>query len=57
MKELPTTILLSPTGYETFATQIWTAHHEVNYAQIGLPALLLVVVSALSLVLILKQET
>lgn len=56
MKELPTTLLLAPTGFETFATRIWTAHQEVNFPQIGVPALLLVAVSALSLVLILKQE-
>ncbi len=56
MKELPTTLLLSPTGFETFATQIWTAKTEINFAQIGIPALLLVAASALSLSLILKQE-
>lgn len=57
MKELPTTLLLAPTGFKTFATQIWTATSEARLAQIGLPALLLVGVSALSLVIILKQET
>lgn len=57
MKELPTTLLLSPTGFNTFAMQIWTANKEVNFAQTGAPALLLVAVSALSLVLILKRES
>ncbi len=56
MKELPTTLLLAPTGFKTFATQIWTASAEARLAQIGAPALLLVVVSALSLVFILRQE-
>lgn len=57
MKELPTTLLLSPTGFETFATHIWTAQKEVNFAGIAAPALLLLAVSALSLVLMLRQET
>lgn len=57
MKELPTTLLLSPTGFNTFAMQIWTAQKEVNFAQTGAPALLLVAVSALSLALILKRES
>jgi iron(III) transport system permease protein len=56
MKELPTTLLLSPTGFDTFATVIWTAHKEVNFAGVGAPALLLVAVSALSLMFILKRE-
>lgn len=56
MKELPTTLLLAPTGYTTLATRIWTAQHEVNFAQVGAPALLLVAASALSLALILKQD-
>jgi iron(III) transport system permease protein len=56
MKELPTTLLLSPTGFTTFATQIWTARTEVNYAGVGLPALLLVAASALALALILRHE-
>lgn len=56
MKELPTTLLLAPTGYTTLATRIWTAQQEVNFAQVGAPALLLVAASALSLALILKQE-
>ncbi len=57
MKELPTTLLLSPTGFETFAMQIWTAQKEVNFAQTAAPALVLVAVSAVSLALILKRET
>lgn len=57
MKELPTTLLLSPTGFETFATMIWTAQKEINFPGISIPALLLVTVSALSLGLILNQES
>jgi iron(III) transport system permease protein len=56
MKELPTTLLLSPTGFATLPTEIWTAHNEVKLAQIGAPSLLLVAVSALSLILILRRE-
>lgn len=56
MKELPTTLLLSPTGFATLPTAIWTAHNEVRLAQIGAPSLLLVAVSALSLIFILRRE-
>jgi iron(III) transport system permease protein len=56
MKELPTTLLLAPTGFRTFATQIWTASYEARLAQAGLPSLLLVGVSALALYFILRQE-
>lgn len=56
MKELPTTLLLSPTGFKTFATEIWMAHSEVRLPQAAAPALLLVLISALSLFIILGQE-
>jgi len=56
MKELPITILLAPTGFETLATKIWTAQNEAAFTQIGAPALLLIVASALSLPLILEMH-
>jgi iron(III) transport system permease protein len=57
MKELPATLLLAPTGFKTLATQIWTAHNEAYYTQIGVPALLLIAASALSLYFILNSDT
>ena len=46
MKELPATLLLSPIGYGTLATSIWSAAEEAFFAQAAVPALLLVAVSA-----------
>ncbi len=56
MKELPATLLLAPTGFKTLATQIWTAQNEAYMSQIALPALLLILVSLLSLGLVLKDS-
>jgi iron(III) transport system permease protein len=56
MKELPITLLLSPTGYTTLATQVWSSYHQVSFAQIGAPALMIVLVSAISLYFILYQR-
>lgn len=56
MKELPTTLLLAPTGYDTLATRVWSATQEAFYARAAAPALLLVAVSALSIGLILARD-
>ncbi len=56
MKELPTTLLLSPTGFKTLATQIWTARTAARFTEAAAPALLLIAVSAASLFLILRGE-
>jgi iron(III) transport system permease protein len=56
MKELPTTLLLAPTGFETLPTEIWTAHAQVQMSRLGAPSLLLIAVSALALVIMLRQE-
>ena len=36
MKELPATLLLAPTGFETLATRIWSAAEEGFLAEAGL---------------------
>jgi iron(III) transport system permease protein len=46
MKELPATLLLRPIGFDTLATEIWSATAVADYAQAAPPALLLVVLSA-----------
>jgi len=46
MKELPATLLLAPTGFETLATRIWSASESGLLARAGLTALVLVVLSA-----------
>jgi iron(III) transport system permease protein len=56
MKELPTTLLLSPTGFSTLATQIWTARSAARFTEAALPALLLIAVSAFSLIFILRDS-
>lgn len=56
IKELPATLLLGPTGFSTLATQIWSATSEAFYTRAAAPALILLVVSGLSIVLILRQE-
>jgi iron(III) transport system permease protein len=55
-KELPATLLLAPTGFDTLATRIWSAATEGFFARAAAPALILLVVSGLSLFLLLSQE-
>jgi iron(III) transport system permease protein len=56
MKELPTTLILRPIGFRTFATRIWAAYDEAFLSSIAIPGLLLIVVSAFALVIILWRE-
>jgi len=56
MKELPVTIILRPTGFDTIVTQIWTAQSSGLYQYAAIPALLLLLVSGLSMVVLLAQE-
>lgn len=57
MKELPSTLLLAPTGYDTLATRVWSATASAMYARAAAPALMLVIVSAMSLSFILARES
>ncbi len=45
-KELPATLLLAPTGFETLSTRIWGAAEAGFYARAGLASLVLLAVSA-----------
>jgi iron(III) transport system permease protein len=56
MKELPATLLLRPSGFKTLVTHIWTAHASGYFGQAAVPALVLLVVSGLSMVVIITQE-
>ena len=56
MKELPTTILLAPTGFDTLAVRIWSATSDGFFARAAPPALLMVLVAAASMALVLRQE-
>ena len=52
MKELPATLILRPTGFETLATVIWSSASEGIYSQAALPALSLLLVTFLPVYLL-----
>ncbi len=56
MKELQITLLLSPIGFETLATQTWASSREAFFTQAALPALLLVGIAGASVLLMLRRE-
>jgi iron(III) transport system permease protein len=56
MKELPATLLLAPTGYDTLATQVWSATTEAFFGRAAAPALALVALSALPMALLVVRE-
>jgi iron(III) transport system permease protein len=56
MKELPTTILLAPTGFDTLAIRIWSATSEGFFARAAAPALVMMLVAAVSVALVLRGE-
>ncbi len=47
MKELPATLLLRPTGFDTLAVRVWSTANDLFYARAAAPALLLLVASAI----------
>ena len=57
MKELPATLLLAPTGYPTLATQVWSSTSEAFFARAALPALALVLLSALPMAVLVLHES
>jgi iron(III) transport system permease protein len=57
MKELPATLLLRPTGFDTLAVRIWSAADELFYARAAASALVLLALSAVPLYfLVLRWE-
>ncbi|UCH25174.1 MAG: iron ABC transporter permease [Trueperaceae bacterium] len=56
MKELPATLLLRPTGFDTLATRVWSWTEEAFFAQAAPYAILLVLVSSFSLGILLAQD-
>jgi iron(III) transport system permease protein len=56
MKELPATLLLSPTGFETLATRIWSATTSAFFARAAAPALLLILLSAVPMYVLVIRE-
>jgi iron(III) transport system permease protein len=55
MKELPATLLLRPIGFDTLATEVWTATTVGAYSRAAVPALVLVAVSAPFVYLLLRR--
>ena len=55
MKELPATLLLRPTGFDTLAIRIWSTANDLFYARAAAPALLLLLVSAVPMYLMMSR--
>ncbi|MDQ2676546.1 MAG: iron ABC transporter permease [Actinomycetota bacterium] len=56
VKELPATLILGPTGFETLATEIWSATGSGFFEGAAIPALILLAVSALPLYLLTARD-
>lgn len=56
IKELPSTLLLSPIGFRTLATLTWMSAAEGFFARAALPGLVLLGVSAASVAIMLRHE-
>ena len=52
MKELPATLLLAPTGFDTLATRVWTDQNDVYLARAAAAGLLLVLCAAAPMLLL-----
>jgi iron(III) transport system permease protein len=57
MKELPATLLLAPTGFETLATRIWGSTEANALAEAGLAAIALLLVSGVLTWLLVVRRT
>ena len=56
MKELPATLILSPTGFDTLSTSVWSYTSEAFFARAAMPALLLILLSGVPLALLMFRE-
>lgn len=56
MKELPATLILSPFGFKTLATTVWSAVSEAFFAQAAAPTLLLILVSSVPMAFFILGE-
>ncbi len=57
IKELPATLILSPTGFDTLATEIWKATSVGFFERGAVPSLVLLAVSAVPLYLLVGRDT
>jgi iron(III) transport system permease protein len=56
MRELPATLLLRPTGFETLATHLWRVYEAGYFGRGAVPALILVLVSGAAVAIMLRGE-
>jgi iron(III) transport system permease protein len=56
MKELPATLLLSPTGWDTLAVEVWTAANDAAYGEAAAPALILIAAAAVPMLLLAPRD-
>lgn len=56
MRELPATLMLGPTGFETLATYLWRVYEAGYFGRAAIPGLLLILMSVLVLMLMLAGE-
>ncbi|MFW5933576.1 MAG: ABC transporter permease [Actinomycetota bacterium] len=56
LKELPATLLLAPTGFDTLATRVWSATAEAFYTRASVPALGLILLGSLPLAVLMVRE-
>lgn len=56
MRELPATLLLRPTGFETLASYLWLVYEAGQFGRAAVPGLLLMLVSGVAVVLMLSAE-
>ena len=56
MKELPATLILSPPGFTTLATAVWSFTAEAFFARAAMPALALIILSGVPLALLMLRE-
>ncbi len=56
IKELPATLILAPIGFETLATEIWSATSVGFFERGAVPSLVLLAISAVPLYLLIGRE-
>ncbi len=56
MKELPLTLMLQPIGMDTLVIKVWQANDALAYRYAAIPALLLVLISGVTMIVLLRQE-
>lgn len=56
MRELPATLMLGPTGFESLATYLWRVYEAGYFGRAAIPGLMLVLISAMGLAIMLSGE-